>query len=178
MSVRLKDSISGNLSGNSSTATTLQTARTLTIGNTGKSFNGSANVSWSLSEIGAAASSHTHSYLPTSGGTISGNLTVTGAIVANGNVTAYSDRKLKANITKIENALDKICSIGGYTFDMLGTGQRQTGVIAQELEKVLPEAVVKNDNGYLSVDYGRVVGLLIEGIKELKEEIQELKGGK
>ena len=136
MSLRLKDSISGNLSGNSSTATTL------------------------------------------SGGTISGNLTVTGSIVANGNVTAYSDRKLKANITKIENALDKICSIGGYTFDMLGTGQRQTGVIAQELEKVLPEAVIKNDNGYLSVDYGRVVGLLIEGIKELKEEIQELKGGK
>ena len=116
--------------------------------------------------------------LATSGGTISGNLAVTGAIVANGNVTAYSDRKLKANIIKIENALDKICSIGGYTFDMLGTGQRQTGVIAQELEKVLPEAVVKNDNGYLSVDYGRVVGLLIEGIKELKEEIQELKGGK
>lgn len=116
--------------------------------------------------------------LNTSGGTISGNLTVTGAIVANGNVTAYSDRKLKSNIFRIENALDKICSIGGYTFDMLGTGQRQTGVIAQELEKVLPEAVIKNDNGYLSVDYGRVVGLLIEGIKELKEEIQELKGGK
>ena len=123
--------------------------------------------------------------LATSGGTISGNLTVTGAIVANGNVTAYSDRKLKANITKIENALDKICSIGGYTFDMLGTGQRQTGVIAQELEKVLPEAVIKNDNGYLSVDYGRITGLLVEGIKdlkneiyELKQEIEELKGGK
>ena len=194
-------------SGNSATATKLQTARTingtsfngsanittanwgtartLTVGNTGKSVNGSANVSWSLSEIGAAASSHTHSYLPTSGGTISGNLTVTGAIVANGNVTAYSDRKLKANITKIENALDKICSIGGYTFDMLGTGQRQTGVIAQELEKVLPEAVIKNDNGYLSVDYGRITGLLVEGIKdlkneiyELKQEIEELKGGK
>lgn len=169
---------SGALSGNASTATILQTERTLTIGNTGKSFNGSANVSWSLSEIGAAASSHTHNYLPTSGGTISGNLTVTGAIVANGNVTAYSDRRLKSNITKIENSLDKICSIGGYTFNMLGTRQRQTGVIAQELEKVLPEAVIKNDNGYLSVDYGRVVGLLIEGIKDLKQEINELKGSK
>ena len=51
---------SGNLEGNATTATTLQTARTLTVGNTGKSFNGSSNVSWSLSEIGAASSGHTH----------------------------------------------------------------------------------------------------------------------
>lgn len=149
--------------GNSKTATTLQTARTIN----GVSFNGSANITIADS-----------TKLPKTGGTISGALTVTGAIVANGNVTAYSDRKLKSNIVRIENALDKICSIGGYTFDMLGTGQRQTGVIAQELEKVLPEAVIKNDNGYLSVDYGRVVGLLIEGIKDLKQEIDELKGGK
>lgn len=84
----------GNLSGNATTATTLQTARTIngtsfngstnitttnwgtartiTIGNTGKSVNGSANISWSLSEIGAAATSHTHSYLPLSGGTLTG----------------------------------------------------------------------------------------------------------
>lgn len=149
--------------GNSKTATKLQTARTIN----GVSFDGSANITIADS-----------TKLPTTGGTISGNLTVKGAIVANGNVTAYSDRKLKSNIVRIENALDKICSIGGYTFDMLGTGQRQTGVIAQELEKVLPESVIKNDNGYLSVDYGRVVGLLIEGIKDLKQEIDELKGGK
>ena len=61
---------SGSLSGNASSATKLATARTLTIGSTGKAFNGTANVSWSLSEIGAAASSHTHSYLPLTGGTI------------------------------------------------------------------------------------------------------------
>ncbi len=53
---------SGSISGNAATATKLQTARTLTIGNTGKTFNGTANVSWTLSEIGAAATSHTHSY--------------------------------------------------------------------------------------------------------------------
>lgn len=69
----------GALSGNATTATTaskadrLTTGRTLTIGNTGKEFAGNANVSWSLSEIGAAAASHTHSYLPLSGGSLTGS---------------------------------------------------------------------------------------------------------
>ena len=76
---------SGALSGNATTATTLATARTLTIGNTGKSFNGSANVSWSLAEIGAAAANHSHSnYLPTSGGTVSGTLTASGTLNVTG----------------------------------------------------------------------------------------------
>ena len=61
------NTLANNISGNASTATTLQTARTLTIGNTGKSFNGSGNISWSLSEIGAAASSHSHNSLTTKG---------------------------------------------------------------------------------------------------------------
>lgn len=55
----------------------LTTARTLTIGSSGKTFDGTANVSWSLSEIGAAAASHTHSYLPLSGGTLTGDLDIT-----------------------------------------------------------------------------------------------------
>ena len=63
---------SGSLSGNASTATKLQTARTFIIGNTSRSFDGSGNVSWTLAEIGAAAASHTHSYLPLSGGTMTG----------------------------------------------------------------------------------------------------------
>lgn len=93
-------SFSGSLSGNASTATTLQTARTIngtsfngsanittanwgtartiTIGSTGKSVNGSGNVSWSLAEIGAAAASHSHSYLPLSGGTVTGKTNFTG----------------------------------------------------------------------------------------------------
>ena len=67
---------SASCTGNAATATKLDTARTLTIGSTGKTFDGSGNVSWSLSEIGAAASSHTHSYLPLSGGTLTGYLTL------------------------------------------------------------------------------------------------------
>lgn len=62
---------------------------------------------------------------------------------------------------------------------MLGTGQRQAGVIAQEIEKVLPEVVVKNeDNGYLTVMYGHIVALLIEAVKEMSKEIEDLKGGR
>lgn len=128
--------------------------------------------------IGAANASHTHSYLPTNGGTISGNLTVTGAIVSNGNVTAYSDRRLKTDIVKITNALEKVNQINGYTFTMLGTGKRQAGVIAQEIEKVLPEVVVKNENGYLTVMYSNIISLLIEAIKELDNEVKDLKGGR
>lgn len=112
-------------------------------------------------------------------GTLTGNFTVTGSFVSNGEVTAYSDRRLKTDIVKIDNALEKVNQINGYTFTMLGTGKRQAGVIAQELEKVLPEVIVQNqDNGYLTVMYGHIVALLIEAIKELNKEVKELKGGK
>ena len=81
----------GSLSGNASTATsaaTLTTARTLTIGNTGKTFNGGANVSWTLAEIGAAAANHTHSgYLGASGGTVTGTLTISGTLNVTGSAT-------------------------------------------------------------------------------------------
>ena len=81
----------GSLSGNATTATsaaTLTTARTLTIGNTGKTFNGGANVSWTLAEIGAAAANHTHSgYLGASGGTITGTLTISGTLNVTGSAT-------------------------------------------------------------------------------------------
>lgn len=116
--------------------------------------------------------------LSTTGGTISGSLTVTGDILANGNVTAYSDRRLKTNLEKIDNALEKVEKLNGYTFDVIGTGERKAGVIAQELKEVLPEAVVENENGYLSVAYGNIVPLLIESIKELKKEVEELKGSR
>ena len=71
-----------NVSGNASTASKLATGRTLTIGNTGKTFDGSGNVSWSLSEIGAASSSHTHSYLSTGGGSMSGSISFSGSASA------------------------------------------------------------------------------------------------
>lgn len=211
------------------------TARTITIGNTGKSVNGSAAVSWTLAEIGAAATSHTHSayvptsrtingnaltanitldaadvgaaatshthsYLPLSGGSLTGAVTTTSTIVVNnttastssttgslrttgglgvggavyaaGNVTAYSDIRLKTDIQTIENALEKVCAIRGVTYLRIDSGERQTGVIAQEVQKVLPEAVSGDE--YLGVAYGNLAGLLIEAIKEQQQTIAAL----
>jgi hypothetical protein len=103
------------------------------------------------------------------------NLQITsdGNLTARGNVTAYSDIRLKTDIVEIDNALDKVQQLTGYTFLRTDNNVRQTGVIAQDVEKVLPEAVI-TDGNYLSVAYGNMVGLLINAIKELRTEVKEL----
>ena len=96
---------------------------------------------------------------------------IAGEIECRGNVKAYyaSDIRLKSNIKKIDGALDKIDKISGYTFDM--EGKREAGIIAQEIKEVLPEVVgefEKDGERYLNVDYPKIIALLIEAIKELK----------
>ena len=73
--------------------------------------------------------------------------------------------------------MDKVSSLTGYTFDRIDTGESQTGLIAQDVLKVLPEAVGCAEDGTLTLAYGNLVGLLVEAIKELKGEIEELKRG-
>jgi hypothetical protein len=109
--------------------------------------------------------------------TTSGGVTVTGALTATGNVTAFSDINLKKNIEVIPNALDKVSQLRGVTFDRIDMEDepRQSGVIAQEVEKVLPEVVGTTEDGTKTVAYGNMVGLLIESIKELKAEVEALK---
>ena len=99
----------------------------------------------------------------------SGNMDVNGDIYATGNITAYSDKRAKSDIQKIENALDKIDQLNGYTFTM--NDKRYTGVIAQEVLPVLPEAVTGSEETNYAVAYGNMMGLIIEAIKELKEKI-------
>ena len=92
-----------------------------------------------------------------------------------GTVTANSDIKLKENIEVINNALEKVSQIRGVTFtrnDQEDKEKRHAGVIAQEVEKVLPEVVVEGNDGIKSVAYGNLVGLLIEAIKEQQESIK------
>tara|TARA_R110000782_G_scaffold185380_3_gene275583 strand:- start:415 stop:816 length:402 start_codon:yes stop_codon:yes gene_type:complete len=104
---------------------------------------------------------------------------------ADGDIIAYStttasDAKLKTNIKTVENALDKVCQLDGVTFDWIRDGKESAGVIAQNVEEVLPRAVkeVKELNGddtHKIVDYNQLSALFIEAIKELKDENKELR---
>ena len=96
---------------------------------------------------------------------------------AQGNVTAYSDERLKDNIEPIENAVHKLKAIQGVTYNRndIEGNPRQTGVVAQQVERVLPEVVMTNDDGIKTVAYGNMVGLLIEAIKEQQDEIERLR---
>ena len=96
-------------------------------------------------------------------------LHVYGDIYATGDVTASSDRRLKTDIKHIENALDKVCSLGGYTYVM--NDKPSSGLIAQEVLEVLPEVVHGSEETNYSLAYGNIIGLLVEAIKELKEKI-------
>lgn len=101
-----------------------------------------------------------------------------GDLTATGNVTAYSDISLKENIEEISDALEKVSAIRGVTYDRKDLdGARHAGVIAQEVEAVLPEVIATNEDGIKTVAYGNLVGLLVEAIKELREEVETLKGG-
>jgi hypothetical protein len=106
-------------------------------------------------------------------GTISSasSITASGAITAGGDVTAFSDARLKTSIRNIDNALNMVGDMRGVYF--IKDGEAGTGVIAQEVEKILPEVV--HDGEYKSVAYGNMVGVLIEAIKELKKEVETLK---
>tara|TARA_Y100000389_G_C17399532_1_gene484511 strand:- start:753 stop:1319 length:567 start_codon:yes stop_codon:yes gene_type:complete len=100
------------------------------------------------------------------------DMSTAGAATFNNDVTAFSDERLKDNIETIENALTKVDNMRGVTFTR--DGRQGTGVIAQEMQKVMPE-VVHDEGEYMSVAYGNLVGVLIEAVKELKAEIEELK---
>ena len=117
--------------------------------------------------------------------TTSGEIWAYGDIVAN----KSSDRRLKKYIKNIKNPLDKLSKINGVTFEWKKTDDKMkrevhsheghdVGVIAQEIEEVLPEIVATRDNGYKAVYYEKLVPLLIEAVKELKAEVDELKKSK
>jgi hypothetical protein len=106
--------------------------------------------------------------------TFAGTL-ASGAITSSGDVTAFSDMRIKHDIETIEGALAKVSDMRGVYFKR-NNGEAGTGVIAQEIENILPEVV--KDGEYKSVAYGNMVGILIEAIKELKAEVEKLKESK
>ena len=139
---------------------------------------------WSVGFGGASDSNfrinRDHGYINSDWGVTLMNMDRSGNVTFSGDVTAYSDIRLKENIKLIENPLEKILQINGVTFTRNddideNVGRIHTGVIAQEVLKVLPEVVSKSTTGYYQVAYGNMVGLLIEAIKEQQKQIEELK---
>jgi hypothetical protein len=104
------------------------------------------------------------------------DMSAAGAATFNNDVTAFSDERLKSNITKIPNALSKVTKMRGVHYVRDATGKDSTGVIAQEMQKVAPELVLtaEDEMGTLSVNYGNITGYLIEAIKELSARVKEL----
>jgi hypothetical protein len=144
---------------------------------------GSSGVLTALADMRAPIfydSANTGRFLDPGGSTslsLAGSITMDGAITAGGNITAFSDIRIKDNIEEIQDALSRISHIRGVTYtrtDLADKDRRYGGLIAQEVEQVLPEAVF--DTGKTkSIDYYATIGLLVEAIKELKAEIDELK---
>ena len=114
---------------------------------------------------------------------VTGGVGIGGALNVGGDVVAYasSDERLKDNIELISNPIEKVQSLKGVTWnwndkaDELQQSLPNVGVIAQDVEKVLPELVKDRDNGYKGVDYAKLTGLLIEAIKEQQKQIDDLK---
>jgi hypothetical protein len=162
-----------------------KTTATLPTGETGlivfNSTTSKANIyngsSWDA--IGGAAAGSTSQVQYNSSGNFAGsaNLTFDGTnLTCGGNVTANSDASLKENIVTITSALEKVTSLRGVEYDRIDLKEHQIGVIAQEVESIIPEVVYENE-GIKSVAYGNLVALLIEAVKELKAEVDQLKGG-
>ena len=119
--------------------------------------------------------------------TVTGGVGVTGAMYVGGEIVAYaaSDIKLKENISKIDNSLEKLLKISGYKYHWNKIAQEMyperttldVGVLAQEVKEIIPSAVVEREDGYLAVKYDKLIPLLIEAVKALKAEIEDMKRG-
>jgi hypothetical protein len=116
---------------------------------------------------------------------VTGGVGISRALYVGADVVAYasSDSRLKENISKIDNSLEKLLKLSGYQYHWNTIAQEMypertmldVGVIAQEVQEVLPSAVVERADGYLAVNYDKIIPLLIESIKALKEEIEDMK---
>jgi len=155
--------VTSNVAGTGVTVSGATGAVTISIG---QAVATSSNVQFNSLGIGMAASA------------TAGRIDATNDIVA----FSSSDIRFKENITPIENALDKISKISGNTYDWKAENKAEhgyegndVGVIAQEIEAVLPQLVQTRENGYKAVKYDKLVALLIEGIKEQQLQIEELK---
>lgn len=170
-------------------SSTLSVPVTSVAGKTGAVTLATADISGLDTALaGKASTSSLSSYLALTGGTLSGgltistgnlalssgNLSVTGTITASGDITAFSDARIKTNVETINEAVYKVTQLRGVQYVSRLDMREHIGVIAQEVERVVPEVVLTHENGSKSVAYGNLVGLLIEAIKDLNKRVVEL----
>lgn len=105
-----------------------------------------------------------------------GTVYSTGSFYANSNVTAASDIRIKENIETIDNALELVKKLRGVRYTRKDNGEKCVGVIAQEIQEVIPEVVVQGDNDLLHVAYGNIISVLINAIQELSVRVEKLEG--
>jgi hypothetical protein len=105
---------------------------------------------------------------------INGTLVVIEKIYAISGISSLSDRNVKDELQIITNSLEKIKQLTGYTYKRTDTGKKETGLIAQDVEKVLPEVINKTKDDKLSIDYGNMMGLVVEAIKSLEKRLNTL----
>jgi hypothetical protein len=147
-----------------------------------------SNITSGGNVTGSSTSCSGNAATATTATNLSGGTVAATTITATGNITAYfSDERLKTRLGLIENALAKVQTLDGFYYEPNETAQdlgyevkREVGVSAQQVQAIMPEVIAPApiDNQYLTVDYERLVPLLIEAIKELKAEVDELKKAK
>ena len=102
-------------------------------------------------------------------------LHVTGNILATGNITAYSDERLKTNVQELDNTLSAIQNIRGVSYTRSDTKDNSIGVMAQDVETMFPELISESNDGMKSVNYNGLVGVLFSAVKELSATVKQLK---
>ena len=164
-----------------SSTTALSKLSTTTSGYVLTSQGAGAAPVWAASSSGGTSSTFVISNTTASTSTTTGALQVcggagiVGALFVGGDVTSLSDCTVKENIQTITNALSKTLALRGVTYTRKETQEESLGVIAQEVDQIIPEVVSTSEEGLKSVSYGNMVGLLIEAIKEQQKQIDELK---
>jgi len=139
-------------------------------------YNSANTLTIGLNGAGDTDPSFITGYLAIGTTTNSGyRLYVSGTIYATGNITANSDLTLKKNLAIIENPTDKLMQLNGYAYQWKSDDSHQYGVIAQEVEKILPYAVSTGTDGIKGVSYNQIIPVLIEAVKEQKKELEELR---
>jgi hypothetical protein len=165
--------LSGTSYNGTSAVTIANTGVTSNVAGTGVTVSGATGaVTISIGQAVATTSTPTF-----------GNLTINGTITAQGDITAFftSDKRHKNNIQTISNAVLKVKQLNGVTWEWnddvneVTKTTPKTGLIAQEVQQVLPQVVIERADGFLALDYSKMVGLLVEAIKEQQIQIDQLK---